>query len=118
MCIIFLTRLLAAPITIEGTDKMVNNCSNTEGLLTTARLEIMELLNDQPGQDSDLLVFLNSKAFSSYPDLQLSFSHRVRTIRGVAHPRTELKLVLKCFVLECFIDFVYFAAGSNFSRAW
>lgn len=67
-----------------------------------ARLEIMELLNDQPGQDSELLVFLDSKAFSSYPDLQLSFSHRVKTFRNVAHPRTELKLVLQlwCHILS------------------
>jgi hypothetical protein len=100
----FLTRLLAAPITVEGTDKVVNTCSNTEGLLTTARLEIMELLNDQPGQDSDLLVFLDSKAFSSYPDLQLSFSHRVKKLRGIAHPRTELKLVLKLCMLECLTE--------------
>jgi len=62
-----------------------------EGLFTAARLEVVELLMDQPGQDSELLFFEGGKAFSSYPDLQMSFSHRVRTIRGMSHPRTELK---------------------------
>ncbi|CAB3388360.1 Hypothetical predicted protein [Cloeon dipterum] len=99
-------RFLAAPITIEGTDKLMVGGSQTEGRLTAARFEIVELLNDQPGQDSDLLVFQDSKAFSSYPDVQISFNHRIKTNRGMSCPRTEIKLELQSCVIEVDLSLV------------
>ncbi|XP_059486897.1 autophagy-related protein 2 homolog A [Neocloeon triangulifer] len=93
-------RLVAAPITVEGTDNLGSNGSHTEGLFTAARLEFAELLNDQPNQDSELLVFQDSKAFSSYPDLQMSFSHKVKSNRGITYPRTEIKFKLQSCLVE------------------
>ena len=80
---------------IEGTERTGSGGSSTEGRLTSARLELLEILPEQPDQDSQLLVFQHLPEKS---DLQLDFAHTQRPVRRVhsagastvTQPRTRL----------------------------
>jgi hypothetical protein len=79
-CIKIITayRLLAAPVIVEGTERAGSAGAITEGSITAARLELLEVLPEQPGQDTELLCFKGPPAgapLAHTPNLQLSFTH-------------------------------------------
>lgn len=107
--LIFIHRLLAAPLVVEGSEKTTTKYSIISGSLSLASLEVVECLVDNSTSNNqgpastfiELITFYkenptSSAAFSNKTDFQMDFNYTERAVRHgqltkYTHPRTEFE---------------------------
>lgn len=102
---VYFSRLLAAPIQIEGDEKTTSTSNSISGTLTAARLELLECLWSE-GQGTveyvQLLTFNEETpaagAIGAKPCLKVCFKHSERAVKTgrqkITYPKTDLSYVL------------------------